>query len=284
MRPRHIAFVLVAQLVPTIWCTYGRVHYLRREKRAALPKRDIFCTSGSGEVRLSARQEFILTGEDVSVRTPCLIVRVRNGNGNVGGRYVLEMRCGLSLAIALSALTPSNAADLSLPFLPSPPGEATPLYDPTRFEIRGGYLIAPFGAEGGTSNFRLPRFPEILSSDQLGGLAYSKIPPCGADNLSGGTSYVYADGLWTANFNKVFAEVFFGGLIHNGPLEDHDPRGDALGCRELYHMGADLGYRFDQHWSIMATFEHGSNGAPTLSRCSQNRGLNVTGMALGFTF
>jgi lipid A 3-O-deacylase len=192
---------------------------------------------------------------------------------------------GLSLAIALSALTQSNAADLSLPLLPSPPGEAIPLYDPTRFEIRGGYLIAPFGAEGGTSNLTgslvFPKFFRLTSWEDL---LIPRFRLGGADNLSGGTSYAYADGLWTANFNKVFAEAFFGGLVHNGPLEDHDPRGDALGCRELYHMGADVGYRFDQHWSIIATFEHGSNGAPTLSRCSQNRGLNVSGVTLGFTF
>jgi hypothetical protein len=45
-----------------------------------------------------------------------------------------------------------------------------------------------------------------------------------------------------------------------------------------------LGYRFDQHWSIIATFEHGSNGEPILSNCPQNRGLNVAGVALGYAF
>ena len=104
-------------------------------------------------------------------------------------------------------------------------------------------------------------------------------------NLGGRTSYAYADGLWTVNFDRAFAEVFFGGLVHDGPLENHvDKNATALGCRELYHLGADLGYRFDQHWSVIATFEHGSNGEPVLSNCPQNRGINVAGVALGYSF
>jgi lipid A 3-O-deacylase len=93
----------------------------------------------------------------------------------------------------------------------------------------------------------------------------------GVANLAGRTSYAYAGGVWTVNFNRVPVEVFFGGLIHNGPLIDRfNNNAGALGRRELYHLGADLGYRFDQHWSVIATSEHGSNAAPTLSGCRQN--------------
>ncbi len=147
-------------------------------------------------------------------------------------------------------------------------------------------MVAPFGVETGTSDatvavvfpkwVRLPGWQDMLIPRfRIGGVA----------NLSGRTSYAYADGLWTANFNRAFAEIFFGGLIHDGPLVNNvDPTATALGCRELYHLGGDLGYRIDQHWSVIATFEHGSNGEPTLSNCPQNRGLNVAGVSLGYSF
>ena len=189
------------------------------------------------------------------------------------------------MPLALSLSTLAHAADLPSPAIPSTLAEPLPLYDPTRFEIRGGVLIAPFGAEQGTSDVTGALvFPKFIRLPGWEDVLIPRIRIGGVDNLEGGTSYAYADGLWTVNFNSAFAEVFFGGLIHNGPLVDHALNATALGCRELYHLGADLGYRFDQHWSVIVTFEHGSNGAPTLSGCPQNRGLNLAGMTLGYSF
>ena len=192
---------------------------------------------------------------------------------------------GLLLALAFGASISARAADLPAPAIPSTPAEPLPLYDPTKFEIRGGYLVAPFGPEQGTSNVSGALvFPKFVSLPGWQDFLIPRIRIGGVDNLDGGTSYAYADGLWTVNFHRAFAEVFFGGLIHNGPLVSHLDNTRALGCRELYHLGADLGYRFDQHWSVIVTFEHGSNGAPTLSDCPQNRGLNVAGVSLGYSF
>lgn len=188
---------------------------------------------------------------------------------------------GWLFALALSTSNLAHATDLALP-TPAPASANISLYDPTKFEIRGGILFAPFGPEEGSTDvtaalvipkfFTLPGWQDLLIPRlRVGGVA----------NLGGWPSYAYVDGLWTVNFDRVFAELFGGGLVHSGSLQNNDT---ALGCRELYHMGADLGYRFDQHWSLIATFEHGSNGEPVMSSCSRNRGLNVTGLVLGYSF
>ena len=195
----------------------------------------------------------------------------------------------LSLALGLTASTLAQAADLpSTAFPPPPPPAATPapVYDPTKFEVRGGFSDAPFGTESGTADITAALvFPKFVSLPGWQDLLIPRIRVGGVANLGGRTSYLYADGLWTVNFNRVFVEVFGGGLVHNGPLVNGvNDNATALGCRELYHIGANLGYRFDQHWSVIASFEHGSNGEPTLSNCPQNRGLNVAGIGVGYSF
>jgi opacity protein-like surface antigen len=195
-------------------------------------------------------------------------------------------KLALLFVLALSASTVAQAADLQPPDTPSTPGTSVPLYDPTKFEIRGGFFASPFGIEQGTTDVSAALvFPKVVSLPGWQDLLIPRLRIGGVANLGGRTSYAYADGLWTVYFDRAFAEVFFGGLVHNGPLENRvDENATALGCRELYHLGADLGYRFDQHWSVIVTFEHGSDGEPVLSRCPQNRGLNVAGVALGYSF
>lgn len=193
---------------------------------------------------------------------------------------------GLVLALALTVSSMAQAADLPSPAFPPAPTAPAPLYDPTKFEVRAGVFDAPFGTETGTADVTAALvFPKFVSLPGWQDLLIPRIRVGGVANLGGRTSYIYADGLWTVNFNRVFVEVFGGGLVHNGPLiNSTNSDATALGCRELYHIGANLGYRFDQHWSVIASFEHGSNGEPTLSNCPQNRGLNVAGIGVGYSF
>jgi hypothetical protein len=192
----------------------------------------------------------------------------------------------LPLALALGASTLAQAADLPSPDSPSTPAASVSLYDPTKFEIRGAFFDSPFGVEQGTPDASAALvFPKVFSLPGWQDVLVPRLRLGGVANLGGRTSYAYADGLWTLNIDRAFAEVFFGGLVHDGPLVNNvDKSATALGCRELYHLGGDLGYRFDQHWSVIATFEHGSNGEPVLSDCPQNRGLNIAGVALGYSF
>lgn len=186
----------------------------------------------------------------------------------------------------MSASTMAQATELQPPDTPSAPTASVPLYDPTKFEIRGGFFASPFGVEKGSADVNAALvFPKVFTLPGWQDALIPRLRIGGVANLGGRTSYIYADGLWTMNFDRAFAEVFFGGLVHNGPLQNRvDENATALGCRELYHLGADLGYRFDQHWSVIDTFEHGSDGEPALSNCPQNRGLNVAGVALGYSF
>ena len=71
-------------------------------------------------------------------------------------------------------------------------------------------------------------------------------------NFAGRTSYVYAGALWTYNFTqRWFIEGFFGGLIHNGHLDDISDNMNGLGCRWAFHSGGSIGYRVNERWSVM---------------------------------
>ncbi len=54
-------------------------------------------------------------------------------------------------------------------------------------------------------------------------------------------------------------EIFFGGAVHDGSINGTSDL-NALGSRVLFNVGGSVGYRFDAHWSVMATFDHMSNG------------------------
>ena len=103
-------------------------------------------------------------------------------------------------------------------------------------------------------------------------------------NTAGRTSYFYGGALWTYNVTpRFFAEGFLGGAIHNGSLEG-DATHVALGCRTLFHVGGSVGYRLSEKWSVLATFEHVSNGNAVLNACSNNVGLNEYGVRVGYSF
>jgi hypothetical protein len=198
----------------------------------------------------------------------------------------------LSLTLVLSASGMAYSADVPLLAAPQtvvPADSAQPalLYNPAAFEVRGGYSIGSKGPEIETSNVTgAVVFPKFVSLPGWQDLLIPRLRIGGVANLGGRTSYAYLNGLWTVNFDRVFAELFFGGMVHDGRLlaPHADMGATALGCRELYHFGGNLGYRLDQHWSVMATFEHSSNGTPVWSDCPQNRGLNVSGVSMGYAF
>ena len=85
---------------------------------------------------------------------------------------------------------------------------------------------------------------------------------------------------WTVDFSeKLFAEAGFGGVIHTGKLDDNDD-GPDLGCRLLFHEYVGAGYRFTQHWNVMAQIAHSSNA----NLCSPNDGMTRAGIQVGYKF
>lgn len=171
---------------------------------------------------------------------------------------------------------------------------AQSFYDPTRPELRGGYMLSiavplfkwSMFPERGTDNANvelvLPKFwrargwlDPLVPRLHLGATA----------NLSGRTSYAYAGGLWTFAFSpRGFTELSLGGLVHNGQLDGNDPQQARLGCRELYEAGVNLGYHLSTRAAVMLSFDHGSNGRPVLSDCRYNEGLDLFGFRFGYAF
>jgi lipid A 3-O-deacylase len=168
--------------------------------------------------------------------------------------------------------------------LPPPPAAtSSSLYHPERFELRGGvFAHALASPEAGSVDANLelvaPRFfvipwlPEYLTPRfHVGGIA----------NFNGKTSYVYAGALWTFNLTQSwFVEGFFGGLIHNGNLDDNASDMNGLGCRWAFHSGGSIGYRLSDRWSVMGTFDHLSNG----QICTYNRRHQRLRFARGYSF
>ena len=121
---------------------------------------------------------------------------------------------------------PPPSSNSSVIFSPST------LYHPERFELRGGFFahaIASPEAGSVDANLELvaPKdlliwLPEYLTPRfHVGGIA----------NFNGKTSYVYAGALWTFNITRSwFVEGFFGGLVHNGNLDDNASDMNPLDC------------------------------------------------------
>jgi len=101
-------------------------------------------------------------------------------------------------------------------------------------------------------------------------------------NFEGKTSPVYAGATWHFDLFETpfFTEISAGGSVNNGQLNDTHNDMNPLGCHVLFRESASLGYQFNQHWSVMGTFEHSSNA----NLCSENRGLSNLGVRIGYKF
>lgn len=95
-------------------------------------------------------------------------------------------------------------------------------------------------------------------------------------STAGETSYAYSGLDWMYKFqNDIFIEGNFGLAIHNGTLDKSQAdstgnitpastaeyeRTKRFGSRVLFHFGPEVGYMFDEHNSISASWTHISNG------------------------
>jgi lipid A 3-O-deacylase len=107
-------------------------------------------------------------------------------------------------------------------------------------------------------------------------------PAIGATiNTHGETSHAYIDARW--QYEKaagIFVGLGVGAAIHDGNLDPTDPDKKALGSRLLFHIPAELGYRFDQHNSFSLYFEHVSNA----NTQDSNEGMDRLGIRYGYRF
>lgn len=157
------------------------------------------------------------------------------------------------------------------------------IFDELRFgastSIQGGHeredgifpevtvFFDPFGADSATTWTQTLVRPRIHLGTSIG--------------TEGEATQFFTGFSWTANFTeKLFAEAGFGGVIHTGELDKNDD-GPALGCRVLFHEYIGAGYRFDNHWNVMAQVAHSSNA----NLCDgPNEGMTRAGIQLGYKF
>jgi lipid A 3-O-deacylase len=218
-------------------------------------------------------------------------------------RYSLLAALAVVLTVVLS-LRPANSTDLApAPAYSWPPAtsavSSTPPFDSydidaNRYELRLGLFLHGVGsAEQGTGDLNpelvFPRLP--FGQSNWWNILIPR-PHVGAMlNVDGRTSSVYAGALWTFPLPQhFFAELFFDGEAQNGYLTDAPPGHSNLGCRYLFHDGGSLGYKVSQHWSMMFTFDHQSNGRAVFgTQCdglpsTPNQGVNDYGLRLGYSF
>ncbi|MEA2937456.1 MAG: lipid 3-O-deacylase [Alphaproteobacteria bacterium] len=201
------------------------------------------------------------------------------------------------LAAALSWPTGAMSADLppydrgvQAPVPVRAPVEVVSLYDPYRYELRLGlFAHGVGGVEKGTLDIN----PElVLPRLWFGKAEWWNVlvprPHLGASvNLSGRTSAVYAGLLWSVPVtDRWFVEAFGDRAIHDGRLTDGERFNRlSMGCRQLFHVGASVGYAFAPQWAAILTFDHLSNGNSLFGiDCPRNQGTNNYGVRVGYQF
>lgn len=190
----------------------------------------------------------------------------------------------------------SQAADIAATTGVSPAyvTPVVPLDPANRFEARFGAFAHGVGsAEHNTvdlnGEFLTPR---LFAPEGPWAFLVPRLGAGGLLNLNGRTNVAYAAAVWTIPvFDRYFVEAFVGPAVHDGSLTATATRA-GLGCDVLFNAGVSVGYRFNQNWSVMGTFDHLSNGKSLFGiDCGTNRaatgsnqGLNNYGVRLGYSF
>jgi lipid A 3-O-deacylase len=225
----------------------------------------------------------------------------------IGAQRSTVWIAALIAAFAYVAAVPSSrGADLPAPGPIATPTMPVDLPAPTpgpgdQFEGRFGVFYHGFGSpEGNTVDLNSSILTPRLNVGAPGYWAYllPRFQLGGAVNLAGRTSFAYADVAFTLPiFHWLFFEPFGGGAIHDGSIHG-TPTLSALGCPALFHAGVSLGVPITEHWNVLATWEHLSNGETFFGlNCGSNesqgganhpggfnQGLNNYGVSVGYAF
>ncbi len=154
-------------------------------------------------------------------------------------------------------------------------------------EIRAGILAQGFGVmspdkEDGVGINGEILFNRIYTLRPIG----APRPHVGFSIATGdfATSQVYAGLTWEQNIgSRLFVDAGLGIAVHDGETEFSSPdpllgERNYLGCRALFRLSADLGYRLTERASMSLHAEHLSNAG----LCSENEGLDNAGVRLGY--
>jgi len=175
---------------------------------------------------------------------------------------------------------------LSFPASADPFDYSSQWYMSGRAEVRLGALASIWGPERGSVDINgeviLPKLKRGSSPWKDALIPRFKIG--GMYNAAGKTNFAYGDMVWTLPVGpRFFWQPYIGLAVHDGQLNGPDPGLASLGCRVLGHGGVNVGYWLDEHWSIMVSFDHASNGK-SISNCPTNQSLNLVGARIGYGF
>ena len=139
-------------------------------------------------------------------------------------------------------------------------------------------LWSGFQAEPSSADINI----EALLSPSVAFLGGTIRPALGASiSTIGATSDIYIDARWQYETpSGIFFGLGLGAAVHDGQLQLEDWDRKALGSRVLFHIPAEVGYRFDDHNSLSAYFEHMSNAYTV----SPNEGMDRLGIRYGYRF
>jgi hypothetical protein len=139
-------------------------------------------------------------------------------------------------------------------------------------------LWSGFQAEPNSADINI----EALLSPSVAFLGGTIRPAIGGSiSTVGATSDAYIDARWQYETpSGIFFGLGLGAAVHDGQLELEDWDRKALGSRVLFHIPAEIGYRFDNHNSLSAYFEHMSNAYTV----SPNEGMDRLGIRYGYRF
>jgi hypothetical protein len=139
-------------------------------------------------------------------------------------------------------------------------------------------LWSGFQAEPNSADINI----EALLSPSVAFLGGTIRPALGASiSTIGATSDAYIDARWQYETpSGIFFGLGLGAAVHDGQLQLEDWDRKALGSRVLFHIPAEVGYRFDDHNSLSAYFEHMSNAYTV----SPNEGMDRLGIRYGYRF
>lgn len=103
---------------------------------------------------------------------------------------------------------------------------------------------------------------------------------------SDATSQIYSGLEWQVDVSRWFISAGVGVAVHNGETDQYDPVADAArvnhtvfyGCRALFRLAGDVGYRLTDNISASVHWNHISNAG----LCNENEGMDQLGLRLGF--
>jgi lipid A 3-O-deacylase len=209
------------------------------------------------------------------------------GRACVGAALATLVQAGFGAPAAAADLAPAGAA-----YTPAA-ARYTPLIEPftqanhpfwTIDEVRVGVLDHALedsaGERGVAANLEVlgGRFPGGYGNSILDFFLTPR-PHLGTTLGFGKTDEFYWGVTWDARlFGPIFLESSFGGAIHDGPVSE--PGVPSYGCQVNFRESASLGYEVTEHWRVLATVDHMSNG----NLCHPNHGLTNAGIRLGYHF